>query len=388
MLQLLESLMLGGYQICFACAAKPSPYAEDLESMGIAVCPIKLNHPSFNTFLQSIKPDIVLYDRFMTEEQFGWRVSQECPQALTILDTEDLHLLRYARKESVKKNTDIDLYNPISKRELASILRCDLSLIISQAELQLLQDTFQVPASLLWYIPFMEEALSADAFKQFPAFEHRKHFMFIGNYLHEPNVDAVETLRKEVWPILRKKLPNSELHIYGAYVTPHIQQMHKPEEGFIVKGRATHARNTLSAYRMLLAPLRFGAGLKGKFLDAIHAGTPSLTTTIGAEGIGGAEQWAGVICKDYSDMIQQALCLYADKTLWKQAQVRGIRINNTCFGKSYFQQAFVQKLRKLQQTISAHRKQHFLGEIMRMDTINSKKYMSLWIQEKNQSPDN
>lgn len=381
MLQLLETFLSGGYQICFATAAKPNAFSRQLP--GIQYRSITLNDPSFNTFLQEIKPDIVLYDRFMSEEQFGWRVSLECPDALTILDTEDLHLLRDARQSAVIDQAPVNVYTPLSKREVASILRCDLSLMISQAEIKLLQETFKVPLELLWYIPFMEDPLDILKLERRKSYTSRKHFVFIGNYLHFPNVDAVEQLSKTIWPGIRQALPGVELHIYGAYITPRIQQLHKPASGFMIKGRAEDARTTLSDYRALLAPLRFGAGLKGKFIDAIHAGTPSLTTPVGAEGIGPGDQWAGEVCPDAQTMVGQAVRLYQDADAWEDARRRGLYLNNTFFNKSRHRDVFLKKVQDLQATLPMHRKQHFIGEIMRMDTINSKKYMSLWIQEKN-----
>ena len=96
-------------------------------------------------YLQGVKelnPEIVLFDRFMVEEQFGWRVTECCPDALKILDTEDLHCLRQARQVAVKENREFtlnDLYSDVAKREIASILRCDLTLMVSEFEINLLQ---------------------------------------------------------------------------------------------------------------------------------------------------------------------------------------------------------------------------------------------------------
>ena len=80
---------------------------------------------------------------FITEEQFGWRVAENCPDAIRLLDTEDLHFLRKARQEVVNKNQELNLFSETAKREIASIYRCDVSLIISEFEMQLLQETFK-----------------------------------------------------------------------------------------------------------------------------------------------------------------------------------------------------------------------------------------------------
>ena len=98
MLQLIELFIERGYEVTFACAAAKSEFSFPLVEKGVEEVEIKLNDESFNVFVGDLTPDVVLFDRYMVEEQYGWRVTQECPNALKILDTEDLHFLRYARQ--------------------------------------------------------------------------------------------------------------------------------------------------------------------------------------------------------------------------------------------------------------------------------------------------
>ena len=95
--------------------------------------------------LLNLNPDVVLFDRFMIEEQFGWRVTEQCPNAVKLLDTEDLHCLRKGRHQAFKDKqpfTDDYLFNDFAKREIASILRCDVTLMISEFEMELLSKNF------------------------------------------------------------------------------------------------------------------------------------------------------------------------------------------------------------------------------------------------------
>src|SRR5690606_9959542 len=131
---------------------------------------------------------------FMTEEQFGWRVKQVFPNILTILDTEDLHFLRRARTTSFKNNTPLDLDTPDCYRELSSIYRSDLSIIISKVEYDLLKNHFNVSEKQLIYLPFIENEITEDFFD----FQSRKNLMFIGNFIHEPNYQTVLRL-KNIW---------------------------------------------------------------------------------------------------------------------------------------------------------------------------------------------
>lgn len=112
MMQLLDFFLANEFEITFACSASNLEFSEDLKTLGIKTENIKINDSDFDRLIQDLKPDIVLFDRFMTEEQFGWRVSEHCPEALKILDTEDLHSLRYARHKALKKalNSNLRIY--------------------------------------------------------------------------------------------------------------------------------------------------------------------------------------------------------------------------------------------------------------------------------------
>src|SRR5690606_727216 len=149
MKQLLEAFLEFGHCICFASTASPTKHSLNLESMGIRSVPIRLNHPSFDAFLHKLDPQWVVFDRFMVEEQFGWRVAQHAPRALRILNTEDLHSLRKAREEALRQGAMFDLDrwrdHPMTLREGASILRSDCSLIISSHEMDLLGKRLGIP---------------------------------------------------------------------------------------------------------------------------------------------------------------------------------------------------------------------------------------------------
>ena len=104
MLELVELFLSQDWKIVFASAAALSEHRANLLSLGVQENPIELNNSSFNEFIAELKPEAVLFDRFFTEEQFGWRVAQVCPNALRILDTEDLHSLRHARHQLLKQS--------------------------------------------------------------------------------------------------------------------------------------------------------------------------------------------------------------------------------------------------------------------------------------------
>lgn len=386
MVQLLNVFLESQYKVFFASAAAKGKYSAQLQSMGVLEVAIELNHDSFNGLVRSLQPDMVMYDRYMIEEQYGWRVKQECPDALTILDTEDLHCLRASRQLAKKKSVEMgqaDLFNDTAKREIAAILRTDLSLIISEVELDILVNQYGVSSTLLYYLPFLEEPITPQSIGKWRTFEDREGFMFIGNYLHEPNWHTLQILKTEVWPTLRKRLPGVKMHIYGAYASQKVMQLQNTAEQFWVHGRAVSAPAVMSKHRILLAPIQFGAGVKGKFIDAMQTGTPAVTTSIGAEAMNGGLPWCGSICDDISLFVEAAVGLYTDRDAWLRAQQKGVQILNDRYTKDLFAGTFIEYLDELKNRLAQHRRKNFIGQILQHHTLNSLKYMSLWIAEKN-----
>ncbi|MGC6430945.1 MAG: glycosyltransferase [Jejuia sp.] len=386
MLQLLDAFISYGYQITFASPCAKTENAFDLDTMRVDQESIELNHPSFDVFLQDLNPEVVLFDRFMMEEQFGWRVAEQCPNAVRILDTEDLHFLRKGRHQAYKDGKPFDksyLFNDLAKREIASIYRCDLSLIISQAEMELLKNDFKIDESLLLYLPFMLEEISENEFSNLPNFEERDHFVTIGNFLHEPNYNAVLYLKEVIWPLIRSELPNAELHIYGAYSSEKVNQLHNEKQGFLIKGFAEDVNEIMQNAKVCLAPIRFGAGLKGKLIDAMRNRTPAVTTTIGAEGIEDMMKVSGAIVDNPNDFASQAIQLYQDKSVWFEKSNRILKIVNQFFIKTEYQQVFISRLKSISSNLELKRMGNFTGQILMHHSLKSTKYLSKWIEEKN-----
>lgn len=384
MMQLLEFFTSKNYHITFATTATESQYRENIEDLGVSTVKIELNNPSFDDFVKDLKPDVVLFDRFMMEEQFGWRVSKMCPHSIKILDTEDLHCLRSFREKS-RKNYSGTLQNlDITKREIASIYRCDLSLIISEAELELLTTTFNIPDAILLYLPFLLEEITSEEIAELPDFESRKDFISIGNFLHAPNTDAVLFLKNEIWPLIRKQLPEAKMLIYGAYPSAKITQLHAPAENFFIKGRAADAAGVVKKARVNLAALRFGAGLKGKLAEAMQCGTPNVTTGIGAEGMKGKLPWPGIIEDSAEGFASGAIQLYNSRELWKQAQLKGFTIINSRFSKTIFEKRFYNKIADLRENLTLHRQENFTGSMLNHHRTRSTYYLSKYIELKNE----
>lgn len=349
---------------------------------------IKMNDEQADQLIRALSPDIVVFDRFMAEEQFGWRIREQCPGAARILHTQDLHFLRRARQKRHDVSFEQALLSKTAVRELASVYRCDLSLIISKFELKLLTEKAGIPEFLLHYFPL---AYTSPNPADLPDFEQRRDFVSIGNFLHPPNADAVLYLKQHLWPEIRKRLPEANLHIYGAYCPDHIMQMSKPSEGFLVHGRTSDLEGVLGSARILLAPLRFGAGLKGKLLDAMRCGTPSVTSKVGAEGLRDSVFWPGYVYNPDSRVENNAditVQMYENADIWQRASEMGLDFIKSLFDEHFHGSEIIERLNQLFEDLPAHRNRNIVGRLLCHHAQASTRYMSLWIQEKEKNAKN
>jgi glycosyltransferase involved in cell wall biosynthesis len=190
-------------------------------------------------------------------------------------------------------------------------------------------------------------------------------------------------LKEKIWPLVRKKLPEANLNIYGAYCDEKLNSLYSEKDGFKVKGRAAHVAQVMKNAKVCLAPVLFGAGLKGKLLEAMAAGTPSVTTSIGAEGIENSNNWPGFVSDDFVEFAEKACQLYTDFRYWTQSVQTGKKILETNFSRGKFEPNFFELLRYLEFNLSSHRQENFYGQILQHHTLASTKYLSKYIMAKN-----
>ncbi|GAB7530278.1 glycosyltransferase family 4 protein [Pseudomonas sp. 3A(2025)] len=400
MMQLIHCFLDQGWHITFASPATEGAHKADLAGLGIDEQHIELNSSSFDDFVRHLNPDIVLFDQFMIEEQFGWRVEKHCPNALRILETSDLQSLRHARhhqlrellKNPIQADDTAELFKQdhavwfehmagtdLAQREIAALYRCDLSLMTSDVEIELLTGQFGLPPALLHWCPLMVE----DGVPETPGFEQRAHFLSIGNFRHAPNWDAVLWMKQSIWPLIRQQLPGAQLHVYGAYTPPKATALHNAAQGFHIMDWAEDALLVMSNARVCLAPLRFGAGIKGKLIDAMLCATPSVTTPIGSEAMQGALPWPGLIAQSAEDIAAAAVRLYQDQALWEQAQEAGTALLQARYQYREHAQSLIERIEALRRDLPRHRLHNFTGSMLRHHQHKSTQYMAQWIEAKN-----
>lgn len=391
----MEIFRAADWQVHYASPAKPNLFSQKLEQLGIPSFSCEANDAKFDAYIQELKPHFVLFDRFITEEQFGWRVEENSPESVRILDTQDLHFLRRAREAALKKGVHLEqireasdeLIRELSEedliRELSSIYRSDLTLVISSFELNLLISRYAVPSEML-----LLQRLSYPVHLsiELPSFEERRGFVSIGNFRHPPNADAVLWLKTEIWPKIRELLPDAEVHLYGAYPSRESMALTDSSQGFWVKGPAVDQYETLRKYRVLLAPLRYGAGIKGKISDAWSVGTSVVTTPIGAEGMTDSQDlnWAGEIAQNPEEFAQVAVELYQNPSLWAERQTAGFETLRKYYNSALNGRILIGALQSVWRDLGDRRRRNLIGSMLRLNLHRSTKYFSRWIELKQQ----
>ena len=162
-----------------------------------------------------------------------------------------------------------------------------------------------------------------------------------------------------------------------------MNRLHNEKEGFLIKGFAVDVNQVMSKAKVCLAPIRFGAGLKGKLVDAMQNGTPCAMTSLAAEGIFGDLQVNGFVEDNPELFAKKAVKLFLDENLWSKKQNNGFEVVSKRFNKVNFETEFLKQIEITNQQLNKKRINNFTGQMLQHHTLQSTKFMSKWIEEKN-----
>ena len=268
--------------------------------------------PDFSAFLRE---NAGLYSiLFLSRVHSGGRwlelARRANPKAAIIFSTVDLHHIREEREARLLG----DLAGILSaaatrERELHIVRQADLTIVVSKKELEIL--TTEVPGAKIAVMPLYRPLPS-----QVRGFEQRFGIGFVGGFKHSPNVDAIRYFLSEVWPALRASAPQITLSVAGPSLPAEI--VGALPEGVTYEGQVPDLEAWLSALRLTVAPLRYGAGAKGKVASSVANGVPVVGTSIAFEGMG-LPQSCTFAADDPASMVQLILRLHADAELWRRA---------------------------------------------------------------------
>jgi hypothetical protein len=294
-------------------------------------------------------PQIAVFDTFISEEYYGREIYHKFPNCITICDTQDIRSLRFLRESMVMDMPIANIINhtfetiiptinykkrklifsqefkdafpapndELLLRELSSIWRSNLSLIVSSREMELLNTICNVPSEKMLLAPFIFTNTPDISVAKRP-FNRRKNFIHIGSFRHPPNRDAVLMLKYYLWPRIRSKIGNAELHVYGSNMSDDFIRLEDKRTGLLMKKLLPSVEH-MEKYRVNLAPLRFGAGIKGKIEDGWKQHTPCVTTWIGAEGMTNEPKFpfSGVVAENsWDEFVDGCIRLYTDEKFW------------------------------------------------------------------------
>jgi GT2 family glycosyltransferase/glycosyltransferase involved in cell wall biosynthesis len=258
----------------------------------------------------------VILCRHTVAGQYADLVRRHAPQAKLIFDTVDLHFLREQRAAEVSGSATLARQAETSRRgELTLIEHSDATFVVSPHERALLAQMLpQARVELLSNIHEVHGCRHPHA--------GRKNLLFIGGYGHPPNSDAIRWLASEILPVLRAAIPDIRLHVIGDLPEAARRELVTP--GLELHGRVTELAPWMDSCLASLAPLRFGAGVKGKINMAMSYGLPVIATAMAVEGMRLNDGVNVLVADDAAAFVDAVQRLQHDEALWQQLSARGL----------------------------------------------------------------
>lgn len=319
--ELLRLMQLLGFEITLATIGlQPRPkYVPDLQRNGVRC----LYRPYVKSMTDHLRDrggsyEVVMLCRMETAEALIPDVRQHCPKAALIFDTVDLHFLRFARQARLTQGQRQRAIAERAKRtELRLVDQADHTFVVSDVERELLMQF--APRSNVHVVSNIHRTVPRRA-----SFAERAGILFVGGFSHPPNLDAVIYFAEQVFPLVRNADPDIRCFVVGA--DPPMQVRNLSNEHMNILGYQPSLEPFLNGCRLSVAPLRFGAGVKGKIHQSLSYGLPAVATSIAAEGMH-LRDGESVLIADSPEIFAKAILrLYRDEGLWRRLSTNGIKV--------------------------------------------------------------
>jgi O-antigen biosynthesis protein len=292
-------------------------YAFQLEALGVEVL-----HGGWVTSVHQLLRDrgksfdAIVFCRHYVASKYVGSVKSYAPRARVIFDTVDLHFVREIREAELRSNTAMLKAAYVTReKELDVMANSDVTLVVSEFEKVLLKEI--APASRVEIVSNIH-ALTPER----PGFAARQNILFVGGFRHPPNVDAIIWYANEVMPHLAQLLPAVVTNVVGSNMTDDIRALQT--DRLRIVGYVENLEELLQSARVSIAPLRYGAGVKGKVNEAMNYGIPVVATTCAVEGMhlrSGEEVLVADDSREFALAIQAA---YNDANLWQKLSTSGV----------------------------------------------------------------
>jgi glycosyltransferase involved in cell wall biosynthesis len=274
--------------------------------------------------LQGEKLDLVVISRVSCAARHIDAIRRCCPNAKVIFNTVDLHYLREARRAEVEGSAIVARSAEVLKaRELMAMEKADATIVISEAERLLIQR--ERPDIKVEAIPYVREVHECAT-----PFSERRDIVFIGGFLHAPNVDAAIYFTRSIWPLIRESLQDARFLIVGSNLPREVALLGR-QPGVVIRGHVEDLREIFERCRLSVAPLRYGAGIKGKIGTSLCYGVPCVATPVAAEGMGLSDRREVLIAADEKAFASAVVEAYQDEALWNHLSASGLEFMRNHF---------------------------------------------------------
>jgi len=319
MFQMLKILHRLGHRVTFLPdnLADMPPYTADLQKRGIQV----VHHPYVKRVRDYLIShgrmfDVVVLSRCHFARKHIADARLYAPQSRIIFDTVDLHFLREEREASLTGDLEVRRKAQETKQwEYDLIDQSDETWVVSSVEQRLLQKewpdrSFQLVSNIV------------DVPGSNTPFALRRDWLFIGGFQHPPNIDAVLFFLKEIYPRISEHLRDAKFYIIGDKAPPEIVAL--SNEKIIVAGLQRDVRPFFESVRLSVAPLRFGAGVKGKINQSMAFGVPVVATSVAVEGADLKDREEILVANEPEDFAMALIELYESEELWNRLSANGV----------------------------------------------------------------
>jgi glycosyltransferase involved in cell wall biosynthesis len=326
MFQILKLLHQLGHRVIFIPdnLADIPPYTSELQKRGIQVF--------FHPYVQKVRDYLIAHGSdfdavVLSRCQFAYKhigeVRLYAPQSRIIFDTVDLHFLREAGEAHLTGDPEVERKaHETRQQEYELIDQSDETWVVSTTEQQLLQEKWPEKS-----IQLVSNIVDAPGSKT--PFALRRDWLFIGSFQHPPNIDAVLFFLKEIYPLLSEHLGDAKFYIIGDKAPPEIVAL--ATEKIIVAGLQRDVRPFFDSVRLSVAPLRFGAGVKGKINQSMGFGVPVIATSVAVEGTKLRDREEILVADTPEDFARALIELYESEDLWNRLSKNGIRKTRTLY---------------------------------------------------------
>jgi len=291
-------------------------YAGDVEALKAVGCTLFGTEPiNYEALLRERRFDYGLLTFWSVAEHYLPMLRRLSPETNVIVDSVDIHFIREARQAELAGGDELRArVRSNKKRELAVYRKADRLWVVSEGDKEAVAGLVgDVPVDVVpnIHVPVTEAK----------RFEATSDLLFVGNFKHPPNEDAIMYFCGETLPLIQRELPDVKLYIVGNSPPPSVQAL--ASEHVIVTGYVEDLAPYLLRARLSVNPLRYGAGIKGKVGEALSWGLPVVTTSVGAEGMGLAHEQDVLIADTPEDFCAQVVRAYRDQQLWESLSENG-----------------------------------------------------------------